>query len=83
MLKCREVTRLLTLETEQPLNAYRQVAVTLHLAICHNCRRHRRQLRQMRDWLDQEAQHEVAQADHTLSAEARQRIAEQLKTPKK
>lgn len=78
MLKCREVTRWLTLEPEQSLSPFRRVSVVLHLALCSHCRRHRQQLAQIRQLLDQASAAELEQSAHSLTADARERIAAQL-----
>lgn len=80
MLTCREVTRLLTLEAEQPIGQFRRIAVTFHLAICHNCRRNRRQLKQIQHYLAQTKLAELSQADYPLDEATRERIATQLKS---
>lgn len=79
MLTCREVSRLLTLEPEQAIGRFRRIAVTFHLAICHNCRRNRRQLKQIRHYLAQTHVAELSQVDYPLDTATRERIAEQLR----
>ncbi|MDO4998555.1 MAG: zf-HC2 domain-containing protein [Neisseria sp.] len=53
MLKCRETCVLLSESQDRELNIAEKVQVYLHLAICPQCRRYRKQLNDLRDNLRQ------------------------------
>lgn len=76
MLTCREASWLLSRSREQPLTWSERLRVRLHLWLCAQCRRFRRQL----DWLEGLAGRGGAElsewvaADLALSEPARERI---------
>ncbi|OBS10705.1 anti-sigma factor family protein [Acidihalobacter prosperus] len=75
MISCREAGYYLSLEREQTLGWPLRAKLSMHLAVCRNCRRYRVQLR----WIDQ-AMDSLAESPHALPLpdEARARIAAKL-----
>lgn len=77
MLSCREAGYYLSLERDQTLAWPLKTKLSLHLAVCKNCRRYRVQLQ----WIDH-AVGTMAESSRslTLPEEARSRIAARLRT---
>jgi hypothetical protein len=76
MLSCKETSWLLSRSREQPLTWSERLGVRVHLWLCAQCRRFRRQL----DWFDRLSRRGEADlsdwvaADLALSESARERI---------
>ena len=76
MLNCKQITELASKRLENEVSGWQKLAMSMHLLICHNCRLYFKQLRFL--------QKAMGMAEHlstgpSLSAEARQRIAEKIK----
>ena len=71
---CKETSMLVTQSLDRRLSWREGFGMRIHLAICENCSRFARQMRQIREWL--------AAGDETagpgLSEEGRKRIARNL-----
>lgn len=72
---CKETTVLASRALDTRLSLGQRVALRLHLAVCGNCARFARQLREMRRRFRLETAEDDAPG---LPEEARQRIAEML-----
>ncbi|NJD61213.1 MAG: zf-HC2 domain-containing protein [Deltaproteobacteria bacterium] len=83
MLSCRDVTRLLSRSMDASLPVGKRIGVRFHLLICKFCARYRRQLlliRKAARHLAEAADRPEGSAGEKLSAEARDRIRESLRT---
>jgi len=73
---CKETTELASRAMDERLSFGDRVAMRMHLVICENCRRFMQQLHDMRRLFQTETRADDAVPG--LSAEARQRIANEL-----
>lgn len=74
MKTCKETSVLVTQSLDRRLTWTERLGMRLHLAVCENCTRFTKQMRQLREWLSEED--EAAQAG--LTDEGRERIARKL-----
>ncbi|GAB6164040.1 hypothetical protein JCM19992_00400 [Thermostilla marina] len=76
MLRCREVSELVSRSLDEPLPLITRMRVAFHLAMCGMCRGFARQLRWLRKLVRREAAEGLPQADDRdrLSQTAKDRI---------
>jgi hypothetical protein len=81
-LNCREAARLQSEALDKKLSFSRRVGLRLHLLICKWCRRYGKQIRFLRSAAEQCPDHLTEAVPQKLSAEARERIRQRLKSEK-
>ncbi len=80
MLSCKEVSRLASERLDRDLTLREKVAFYMHLMMCRLCLRYARQLKVMQRATDRlRYRHQDPVDESSLSAEARERIARQLR----
>jgi hypothetical protein len=79
---CREASRLQSEALDKKLSFSRRVGLRLHLLICKWCRRYGKQIRFLRSAAEQCPDHLTEAVPQKLSAEARERIRERLRSEK-
>lgn len=78
MLRCREVSRLVSASMERKLPFRQRMQVWMHLAMCRLCAGFARQIRLLHTVAQQNAER-VSEHEATLSPEARERIKAALR----
>lgn len=80
MFTCKDVSQLLSQQTERKLSLSERIGLQTHLWICANCRRFEQQLRALHSVLKQLPE-QLERSDRVkgLSKEARQRIRSRMK----
>ncbi len=83
MLRCREVSELVSRSLDEPLPLMTRLQVAFHLAMCGMCRGFARQLRWLRDLVRREADEKLPPADERdhLSEAAKDRIKNAMRRP--
>jgi hypothetical protein len=79
---CREAARLQSEALDKKLSFSKRVGLALHLMICKWCRRYGKQIRFLRSAAEQCPEHLTEAVPQKLSAEARERIRERLRSEK-
>jgi hypothetical protein len=79
---CREAVRAQSEARDHPLPPARQLGLRLHLLICKWCRRYGEQIRFLGEAAHEHPEEWVEARPQTLSAEARERIKQQLQKGK-
>lgn len=74
-LRCRDVTRKISLSMDTALPLHQRFAIRMHLAMCRYCKRFQRQLLALREL---SRRIEAPVPDEGLSLEAKKRIKEAL-----
>lgn len=81
MMSCKETTRLISEDLDQPLPWSKRVAVRMHVLLCRRCAAYRRQLRAITNLLRVARSRAHSMPTHTgpgLTDEARDRIKKSL-----
>ncbi len=78
-LSCREAAELLSLSREEPVKGLSRLALSIHLAMCGDCRTYAHQL----VWIDRALVQIVSESPGGLDQAARQRIVKILADLKK
>jgi hypothetical protein len=79
-LTCRQATQLQSDALDTKLCASKRFGLRLHLLICKWCRRYGKQIRFLRDVALDHPDHLTEAGPQKLSAEARERIKQRLKS---
>ena len=75
---CRDAARLITEREERALSRAERVGLFVHLLICRSCRRYRKGVVFLRRVMRRAAESGGLAGDRSLSAEARERIRQNL-----
>jgi hypothetical protein len=71
---CKETSQLVTQSLDRRLTWTERLGMRIHLAVCDNCARFKKQMRFVREWLDSEDE----SVQPGLKQESRARIARKL-----
>ena len=77
---CRDASRLQSEALDRPLTRLQRLGLALHLVVCKWCRRYGKQLRFLRQAARQHPEQFDDPAPQGLSAEARERLKESLRS---
>jgi hypothetical protein len=78
VLTCKDASRLQSQSQDRTLRLAERLALRLHLLVCDNCRRFKRQLELIRQACQRIGEVEDVRADQALTPEAKKRILEKL-----
>jgi hypothetical protein len=77
---CREASRLQSEALDRKLSVPQRFGLSLHLLVCKWCRRYGKQIRFLREAAQEHPENLADAVPQTLSAEARERIKQRLKS---